>query len=87
MKLEVKGEGMSVEADEQLFRQMLFNLLLNTVPGAGYWAARFPRSSQAEGGWKHFWTFVTMARVCRRNAGRKSLSLTSRRIKKAPAWA
>ncbi len=31
VKLEVKGEVMSVEADEQLFRQMLFNLLLNAV--------------------------------------------------------
>lgn len=31
VKLEVKGEHLSVEADEQLFRQMLFNLLLNAV--------------------------------------------------------
>jgi signal transduction histidine kinase len=31
VKLEVKGEPVSVEADEQLFRQMLFNLLLNAV--------------------------------------------------------
>jgi len=31
VKLEVKGEVMSIEADEQLFRQMLFNLLLNAV--------------------------------------------------------
>jgi signal transduction histidine kinase len=29
--LEVKGEAVSVEADEQLFRQALFNLLLNAV--------------------------------------------------------
>jgi len=31
VKLEVKGEPMSIEADEQLFRQMMFNLLLNAV--------------------------------------------------------
>jgi two-component system, NtrC family, sensor histidine kinase HydH len=31
VKLEVKGEPVSIEADEQLFRQMLFNLLLNAV--------------------------------------------------------
>jgi signal transduction histidine kinase len=31
VKLEVKGEPMSVEADEQLFRQMLFNLILNAI--------------------------------------------------------
>jgi signal transduction histidine kinase len=31
VKLEMKGEPMSIEADEQLFRQMLFNLLLNAV--------------------------------------------------------
>jgi signal transduction histidine kinase len=31
VKLEVKGEPISVEADEQLFRQALFNLLLNAV--------------------------------------------------------
>jgi signal transduction histidine kinase len=31
VKLEVKDEPVSVEADEQLFRQMLFNLLLNAV--------------------------------------------------------
>lgn len=31
VKLEVKGDPMSIEADEQLFRQMLFNLLLNAV--------------------------------------------------------
>lgn len=31
VKLEVKGEPVSIESDEQLFRQMLFNLLLNAV--------------------------------------------------------
>jgi signal transduction histidine kinase len=31
VKLEVKGEPVTVEADEQLFRQTLFNLLLNAV--------------------------------------------------------
>jgi signal transduction histidine kinase len=31
LKLEVKGESVTIEADEQLFRQMLFNLLLNAV--------------------------------------------------------
>jgi signal transduction histidine kinase len=31
VKLEVKGEPVSIEADEQLFRQMMFNLLLNAV--------------------------------------------------------
>ena len=31
VKLEVKGEPMTIEADEQLFRQMLFNLVLNAV--------------------------------------------------------
>ena len=31
VKLEVKGEPLSIEADEQLFRQTLFNLLLNSV--------------------------------------------------------
>lgn len=31
VKLEVKGEPVSIAADEQLFRQMLFNLLLNAV--------------------------------------------------------
>src|SRR6185437_6231075 len=35
VKLEVKGEPVSVEADEQLFRQMLFNLLLNAVQALG----------------------------------------------------
>ena len=29
VKLEVKGEPMSIESDEQLFPQMMFNLLLN----------------------------------------------------------
>jgi len=29
--MEVKGEPVTIEADEQLFRQMLFNLLLNAV--------------------------------------------------------
>lgn len=31
VKLEVKGDVLSIEADEQLFRQMMFNLLLNAV--------------------------------------------------------
>ena len=31
VKLEMKGDLMSIEADEQLFRQMLFNLLLNAI--------------------------------------------------------
>ncbi len=31
VKLDIKGEPLSVEADEQLFRQALFNLLLNAV--------------------------------------------------------
>lgn len=31
VRLEVKGDAVSVEADEQLFRQMLFNLLLNAI--------------------------------------------------------
>ena len=31
VKLEIKGEPLSIEADEQLFRQALFNLLLNAV--------------------------------------------------------
>jgi len=31
VKLEVKGEPVTIEADEQLFRQMLFNLVLNAV--------------------------------------------------------
>jgi len=31
VKLEIKGEPLSVEADEQLFRQALFNLLLNAI--------------------------------------------------------
>lgn len=31
VKLEVKGDAVTVEADQQLFRQMLFNLLLNAV--------------------------------------------------------
>ncbi|MEY2428134.1 MAG: two-component system, NtrC family, sensor histidine kinase HydH, partial [Verrucomicrobiota bacterium] len=38
VRLEVKGEQLSIEADEQLLRQALFNLLLNAtqaVDGAG----------------------------------------------------
>jgi signal transduction histidine kinase len=31
VKLEVKGDALSIEADDQLFRQALFNLLLNAV--------------------------------------------------------
>jgi signal transduction histidine kinase len=31
VKLEVKGDALMIEADEQLFRQALFNLLLNAV--------------------------------------------------------
>jgi signal transduction histidine kinase len=31
VKLEVKGDPVTIEADQQLFRQMLFNLLLNAV--------------------------------------------------------
>lgn len=31
VKLEIKGDAVSIEADEQLFRQMMFNLLLNAV--------------------------------------------------------
>jgi signal transduction histidine kinase len=31
IKLEVKGDPVTIEADQQLFRQMLFNLLLNAV--------------------------------------------------------
>ena len=31
VKLEVKGDPVTVEADQQLFRQMLFNLVLNAV--------------------------------------------------------
>lgn len=31
VKLEIKGEPLSVEADEQLFRQAVFNLLLNAI--------------------------------------------------------
>ena len=31
VKLEIKGEPVTIEADQQLFRQMLFNLLLNAV--------------------------------------------------------
>jgi signal transduction histidine kinase len=31
VKLEIKGEAVTVEADQQLFRQMLFNLVLNAV--------------------------------------------------------
>jgi len=31
VKLEVKGDAVTIDADQQLFRQMLFNLLLNAV--------------------------------------------------------
>ena len=31
VKLEIKGDAVTVEADQQLFRQMLFNLVLNAV--------------------------------------------------------
>ena len=31
VKFEIKGEAVSIEADQQLFRQMLFNLVLNAV--------------------------------------------------------
>ncbi|HEV2691772.1 MAG TPA: ATP-binding protein [Verrucomicrobiae bacterium] len=34
LKLEVTGETLSVEADEQLLRQVLFNLLLNAIQAA-----------------------------------------------------
>ena len=35
VKIEVKGESLSIEADEQLLRQTLFNLLLNAVQAVG----------------------------------------------------
>ena len=31
VKLEIKGDAVTIEADQQLFRQMLFNLVLNAV--------------------------------------------------------
>ena len=35
IRLEVKGEPISIEADEQLFRQALFNLVLNATQAVG----------------------------------------------------
>jgi signal transduction histidine kinase len=35
IKLETKGDSLSIEADEQLLRQVLFNLLLNAIQAVG----------------------------------------------------
>ncbi len=35
LQVEVQGESLAVEADEQLLRQVLFNLLLNAIQAAG----------------------------------------------------
>jgi signal transduction histidine kinase len=35
VKLEVKGDALTIEADEQLLRQALFNLLLNAIQAIG----------------------------------------------------
>src|SRR5437016_10854992 len=44
IRLEVKGEQLNVEADEQLLRQALFNLLLNAVrPSMATAKSRWPR--------------------------------------------
>jgi two-component system sensor histidine kinase HydH len=35
VQVEIKGEALSIEADEQLLRQALFNLLLNAIQAVG----------------------------------------------------
>jgi signal transduction histidine kinase len=35
IRLEIKGDSLSIEADEQLLRQILFNLLLNAIQAVG----------------------------------------------------
>jgi signal transduction histidine kinase len=35
LRVEVTGEAFTIEADEQLLRQVLFNLILNAVQAAG----------------------------------------------------
>jgi signal transduction histidine kinase len=35
LRVEVQGDGLAVEADEQLLRQLLFNLILNAIQAVG----------------------------------------------------
>jgi signal transduction histidine kinase len=51
IKLQVQGEQLSIQADEQLLRQALFNLLLNAIQavnGAGEIQISAQRSSTSE---------------------------------------
>ncbi|HYG22804.1 MAG TPA: ATP-binding protein [Verrucomicrobiae bacterium] len=49
IRLEVKGEPLTIEADEQMLRQVLFNLVLNAVQALGN-GGQIEISSQRQGG-------------------------------------
>ena len=86
ISVQIKGEPITIEADEQLLRQALFNLLLNAiqaVDGGGEIQVVTGRQGQP----RPFSKSATTAPASRPNAARKSSSPTSRRTKKAPAWA
>ena len=76
IRLQIKGEQLSIEADEQLLRQALFNLLLNAiqaVDGSGEIQVVAEKRSASEARSKS----ATTARASRLNAAPKSSSPTS----------
>jgi signal transduction histidine kinase len=84
IQLEVLVESVVIEADEQLLRQALFNLVLNAIQ-----AVR-PRASSASGPAgaamrRPSSRFPTTARACRPRIAAKFSSPTSPRTRKGPA--
>ena len=53
VRIEIQGDPISIEADEQLLRQALFNLLMNAIQAidAGGTIQIFPGTSDAAEGW------------------------------------
>ena len=86
ISLQIKGEQLSIEADEQLLRQALFNLLLNAIQavnGNGE-IELSPRSAMPP---KPRSRYATTARAFPPTAAPRSSSPTSPPRRWAPAWA
>ena len=86
LRVEVTGEPLAVEADEQLLRQVLFNLLLNAIQAVDE-MEKFRSPFCALVPARLLWKFATTGLACRRNPAGRFSSRISPRTRKAPASA
>ena len=86
INLQIKGERLSVEADEQMLRQALFNLMLNAIQAANG-NGEIQVVAEKRGRPKRPSRFATTVPACRPKTAPKSSNPTSPPKKPAPASA